>query len=178
MVGSPGLVDVAIAAGTIPAYPSSLCAEDQQKYDAEIHAAFRSTASARNRTCLCEVRSAEVCFALFKKKRVRLSMLSNNKRAVSLVCLAASFLLSGCDQSINTTVKRETELTGMYCDAKGDQESNCKVGDVIATVAGRAGVLCDWGWEIVRQSGGDEVLCILRGAPREVRPPIAAGPEK
>jgi hypothetical protein len=106
-------------------------------------------------------------------------MLSNKKRAASaLVWLATAFVLAGCDQSINTSMRAETELTGMYCDAKADQESNCKVGDVIDTVTGRERLLCDWGWQIVRQPGSDEVLCILRGAPREVRPPIAGGPEK
>src|SRR5678809_949503 len=65
MVGSPGLVDVAMAAGTIRAYASTLRVEDQRKYDAGIHLPFRSAASARSRTCLCEVSSAEVCFALF-----------------------------------------------------------------------------------------------------------------
>jgi hypothetical protein len=48
MVGSPGLVDVAIAAGTIPAYPSTLRAEDQRKYQPEIHSPFRSTALAHS----------------------------------------------------------------------------------------------------------------------------------
>ena len=107
-------------------------------------------------------------------------MLSNKKKHVvqTLVCVATGFLLGGCDQSINTSMRAETELTGMYCDAKGDQEPNCKVGDVIATVTGRERLLCDWGWQIVRQSGSDEVLCIRRGASREVRPPSASGPEK
>jgi hypothetical protein len=95
-----------------------------------------------------------------------------------LVVFATGFLLAGCDQSINNTMRPESELTGMYCDAKADQEPNCKVGDLIVTGAGRERLLCDWSWQIVHAPGSDEILCVLRGAPREVRPPIAAGPEK
>ena len=106
-------------------------------------------------------------------------MLSKNNRATTLlVCLAASFLLAACDQSINNSGLSEPKLTGMYCDAKADQEKNCQVGDVIVTVAGRERLLCDWAWQVVREPGSNEVLCILRGAPREVRPPLAGGPEK
>jgi hypothetical protein len=46
MVGSPCLVDVAIAAGTITGYASTPRAQDQQKYEAAIHSPFRSTALA------------------------------------------------------------------------------------------------------------------------------------
>src|SRR4051794_25492929 len=106
-------------------------------------------------------------------------MFSNKKRVkAALYCLATGAALSGCDQSINNSGLSEPKLTGMYCDAKGDQEKNCQVGDVILTVAGRERLLCDWAWQVARQPGSDEVLCILRGAPREVRPPIASGPEK
>jgi hypothetical protein len=44
MVGSPCLVDVAIAAGTIRAYASQLRVQDQQKYGAVIHVLFTSDA--------------------------------------------------------------------------------------------------------------------------------------
>jgi hypothetical protein len=106
-------------------------------------------------------------------------MLSNNNRAATLLlCGAASFLLAACDQSINNSGLSEPKLTGMYCDAKADQEKNCQIGDVIVTVAGRERLLCDWAWQVVREPGSNEVLCILRGAPREVRSPLAGGPEK
>jgi hypothetical protein len=106
-------------------------------------------------------------------------MLSNNNRAMNLLlCSAATLLLAACDQSINNSGLSEPKLTGMYCDAKGDQEKNCQVGDVIVTVAGRERLLCDWAWQVVRQPESNEVLCILRGALREVRPPIPGGPEK
>ena len=65
MVGSPCLVDVAIAAGTTKAYAATLWGKDQQKYAAAIHLLFTSTRSGRSQTCLCEVSSAEVCSALF-----------------------------------------------------------------------------------------------------------------
>ncbi len=105
-------------------------------------------------------------------------MFSKPRRAPALLICSGAFLLSGCDQSINNSGLSEPKLTGMFCDAKGDQEKNCQVGDVIVTVAGRERLLCDWAWQVVREPGSNEVLCILRGAPREVRPPIAGGPEK
>jgi hypothetical protein len=43
MVGSPCLVDVAIAAGTFRAYAVQLRAQDQQKYGAAIHFLFTSS---------------------------------------------------------------------------------------------------------------------------------------
>jgi len=94
--------------------------------------------------------------------------------AIPLFCLATTLLLGGCDQSINDSSVKETTLTGLYCDAKGDQEQNCKAGDVIAA-EGREHLLCDWSWQIVHEAESEDVLCIYRGSPRDTRP--AAGPE-
>jgi len=95
------------------------------------------------------------------------------RAATSVACLAAGFLVGGCDQSVqavNYSGLAETKLTGMYCDAKGDQEQNCKAGDIVVTVKGRERVLCDWGWQIAYQPGSDEVLCVHRGSLRHDRP--------
>ena len=89
--------------------------------------------------------------------------------------LAACLLLVGCDQSNNYSGMKETSLTGMYCDAKADQEKSCTAGDVIRTAEGREQLLCDWSWQVVHEPGGDAVLCVYRGSLRESRP--AQGPE-
>jgi hypothetical protein len=47
MVGSPCLVDLAIAAGTIRAYAPRMCAQDQQMYGAVIHFLFTSVGDLR-----------------------------------------------------------------------------------------------------------------------------------
>lgn len=91
----------------------------------------------------------------------------------SIACLVSSFLLAGCDQSINETALSETKLTGMFCDSKGAQEGNCKAGDIVVTVEGREQLLCDWSWQIVHQPASDEILCVRRGQLRETRPPAA-----
>jgi hypothetical protein len=85
------------------------------------------------------------------------------------LCVAVGFLLGGCDQSVNYSGLAETKLTGMYCEAKNDQEQNCKPGDVVVTVEGREHLLCDWGWQIVHQPGSNEVLCVHRGPLRKGR---------
>jgi hypothetical protein len=95
--------------------------------------------------------------------------------AIPLVCLATTLLLSACDQSINYSGVSETTLTGLYCDAKADQEQNCKAGDLITTAEGREHLLCDWNWQIIHEPESDEILCIYRGSPRDSRP--ASGPE-
>lgn len=84
-------------------------------------------------------------------------------------CLAIAFLLAGCDQSINSSGPAETTLTGMYCDAKANQEQSCKPGDVVRTAEGREHLLCDWSWQIVHEPGSDAVLCVYRGSARESR---------
>ena len=84
-------------------------------------------------------------------------------------CLLASLLLAGCDQSINESGLSEPKLTGMYCEAKDAQATNCKAGDIVVTVAGREHLLCDWSWEIVCEAGSDEVRCVHRGELRESR---------
>lgn len=94
-----------------------------------------------------------------------------------LVLLVVSFLLGGCDQSVNNPSMAETELTGMYCDAKGDQEGNCQAGDVVVTVKGRERTLCDWGRQIVHEPGSDDILCVHRGPLRIVRPPAPSANE-
>lgn len=44
----------------------------------------------------------------------------------SLPAALATFLvLGGCDQSNNYSGVKETELTGMYCDAKANQLADC-----------------------------------------------------
>ena len=91
------------------------------------------------------------------------------------VGLAACLLLGGCDQSNNYSGMKETSLTGMYCDAKADQEKSCTAGDVIRTAEGREQLLCDWSWQVVHEPGGDAVLCVYRGSLRESRP--SPGPE-
>lgn len=95
--------------------------------------------------------------------------------AVSLGGLATALLLGGCDQSINYSGVTETTLTGLYCDAKGDQEQTCKAGDLITTAEGREHLVCDWNWQIVHEPESDDVLCIYRGSLRDSRP--ASGPE-
>jgi hypothetical protein len=92
------------------------------------------------------------------------------RATVPLLCVAASVLLAGCDQSINSSGLGETTLTGMYCDAKGDQEQSCQAGDVIVTVQGRERLVCDWGWQIIHEPGSDDVLCVHRGQLRDSRP--------
>jgi hypothetical protein len=94
--------------------------------------------------------------------------MSTSTRA-HLVCLFACFLLAGCDQSINELRGSETPLSGLYCDAKGAPEQNCKAGDIIATVKGRERLLCDWGWQIVHEPGSDEIVCVYHGQLRENR---------
>ena len=91
-------------------------------------------------------------------------------RAGHIGCLVASFLLAGCDQSINESSLSEPKLTGMYWEAKDAQAQNCKAGDIVVTVAGREHLLCDWSWQIVHEAGSDEVLCVHRGELRESRP--------
>lgn len=99
-------------------------------------------------------------------------MLSNHMRArAPLICVGITLLLAGCDQSVNYSALDESRLTGLYCDAKGDQQPTCKPGDVILTVQGREHLLCDWGWQIIRQPGSDEVLCVYRGQLRSSRTP-------
>jgi hypothetical protein len=88
-----------------------------------------------------------------------------------LICGMATLLLAGCDQSVNYSALDESKLTGMYCDAKSDQQPACKPGDVALTVAAREHLVCDWGWQIVRQPDSDEVLCIYRGQLRNSRTP-------
>ena len=91
------------------------------------------------------------------------------------VGLATCLLLGGCDQSNNYSGLKETELTGMYCDAKADQEKSCTAGDLIRTVEGREELLCDWSWQVVHEPEDDSVLCVYRGSLRESRP--SPGPE-
>jgi hypothetical protein len=98
------------------------------------------------------------------------------RATTALVCMAATAFLAGCDQSVNYSALDESKLTGMYCDAKGDQQPSCKQGDVVLTVAGREHLLCDWGWQIIRQPESDEVLCVYRGQLRNNRTPT--GPER
>ena len=93
------------------------------------------------------------------------------RATAQLTCLAAILLLAGCDQSVNYSALDESKLTGMYCDAKSDQQPACKPGDVVLTVAAREHLLCDWGWQIVRQPDSDEVLCVYRGQLRDSRTP-------
>ena len=95
--------------------------------------------------------------------------------AIPLGCLAITLLLVGCDQSINESGITERELSGLYCDAKGEQEQNCKAGDVIITAEGREHLLCDWSWQIIHEPESDDVLCVYRGSVRDGRP--ASGPE-
>ena len=100
-----------------------------------------------------------------EEPRVQLSL----GRAGHIGCLLASFLLAGCDQSINESGLSEPKLTGMYCEAKDAQQQNCKAGDIVVTVEGREQLLCDWAWQIVHKPGSDEVLCVHRGELRESR---------
>jgi hypothetical protein len=93
------------------------------------------------------------------------------RATAQLAFLTATLLLAGCDQSVNYSTLDESKLTGMYCDAKGDQQPTCKPGDVVLTVAAREHLLCDWGWQIVRQPDSDEVLCVYRGQLRNSRTP-------
>ena len=96
--------------------------------------------------------------------------------AISLACLALALPLGGCDQSINYSGLTDTKLSGLYCDAKGEQEQSCKAGYVIITAEGREHLLCDWSWQIIHEPESDDVLCVYRGSLREGRP-AAAGPE-
>ena len=93
-----------------------------------------------------------------------------------LICGVAALLLAGCDQSVNYSTLDESKLTGAYCDAKSDQQPTCKPGDIVLTVAAREHLICDWGWQIVRQPDSDEVLCVYRGQLRDSRTP--SGPER
>jgi hypothetical protein len=89
--------------------------------------------------------------------------------------LATCLLLGGCDQSNNYSGMTETELTGMFCDGKADQEHGCKAGDVVRIAAAREQLVCDWSYQIVHEPGSDAVLCVSRGSPRNSRP--SPGPE-
>jgi hypothetical protein len=110
--------------------------------------------------------------ATAKTRSEGLNMLPNHLRATTaFACLAAALLLAGCDQSINYSGLAETTLTGMQCDAQQNQEQNCHAGDVIVAAEGRERLLCDWGWQIVREPGSSSVLCVYRGAPRAARGP-------
>ncbi|HJY36714.1 MAG TPA: hypothetical protein VJ299_04570 [Steroidobacteraceae bacterium] len=94
------------------------------------------------------------------------------KRRIPITLLGImTFLLGGCDQSVNYTDLVETRLTGKYCSAKSEPESSCKAGDIVVTVEGRERQLCDWGWQIVHEPGSNEVLCVYRGSLRESRSP-------
>jgi hypothetical protein len=89
--------------------------------------------------------------------------------------LATCLLLGGCDQSNNYSGLKETELTGMFCDGKANQEKSCTAGDLVRVAEGREQLLCDWSWQVVHEPGNDAVLCVYRGSLRESRP--SAGPE-
>jgi hypothetical protein len=86
-----------------------------------------------------------------------------------LILLAAGLLLAGCDQSVTSSGAGETQLTGMHCDEKPEEEQRCRAGDVIVTAEGREQLVCDWGWQIVHEPDSDEILCVYRGQPREGR---------
>jgi hypothetical protein len=91
------------------------------------------------------------------------------------VGLATCLVLGGCDQSNNYSGIKETSLTGMYCDAKAEQEKSCTAGDLIRVAEGREQLFCDWSWQVVHETGNAAVLCVYRGSARESRP--ATGPE-
>jgi hypothetical protein len=89
--------------------------------------------------------------------------------------LATCLLLGGCDQSNNYSGLKETELTGMFCDGRANQEKSCTAGDLVRVAEGREQLRCDWSWQVVHEPGNDAVLCVYRGSLRESRP--SAGPE-
>ena len=95
--------------------------------------------------------------------------------AKALVCLPAGLLLAACDQYLNYSRFAETQLSGLHCDAKENQEQSCQAGDVIVTDEGRERAVCDWGWQIIHEPASGEILCVYRGSQRAARPP--AGPE-